>query len=53
MRVECIKEDIHNFFKKGEVYNVIDADMYGYLIKAKDKEIWISKNDIKHFKYNV
>ena len=53
MRVKCIKEYANKLIQVGEIYNIIDADKYEYLIKVKDKEIWISKNDIEHFKYYV
>lgn len=53
MKVKCVKEYNNKSIKVGEFYNIIDADRYEYLIKVKNKEIWISKDDIEHFKYYV
>lgn len=51
MYVKCIKE--YKNLKVNEIYTIIDADMGEYLIEVENKEIWISKNDIEHFKYCV
>lgn len=53
MTVKCIKEYLNKSVKVGETYRIIDADMGEYLIRVKDEEIWIAKDDIEHFKYNV
>lgn len=53
MFVTCIKEYRNKSIQVGESYTIIDADMGEYLIEVGDKEIWISKNDVEHFKYSV
>lgn len=53
MNAKCIKEYENDLVKVGEIYKIIDADMYEYLILVNGKEIWISKNDIEHFEYHV
>lgn len=54
LTVTCVKKHVNKHIEVGKTYPIIDADMEEYLIEInKDKEIWISKNDIEHFKYSV
>lgn len=54
MTVMCIKEYKNKDVKVGRTYAIIDADIGEYLIEIeKDYEIWISKDDIEHFRYSV
>lgn len=54
MEVKCIKEYKNKSVKVNEIYSIVDADMGEYLIEIdKDYEVWISKDDIEHFKYYV
>lgn len=53
MYVTCIKEYKNKKVKVGVRYQVVDADMGEYAIHVSGEEVWISKNDIEHFKYEV
>lgn len=54
MQVKCIKEYKNKNVKVNEVYSIIDVDMGEYLIEIdRDCEVWISKDDVEHFKYYV
>lgn len=54
MEVKCIKEYKNKKVIVGKVYTILDADMGEYLIEIDaNNSVWISKNDIEHFKYNV
>ena len=46
------KKDTKNFVK-GRKYQVINADMYDYLIQGEIKEEWIYKADEENFEYHV
>ena len=53
MSVTCIKDYKNKLIVVGETYQIVSADMGEYALKVGEEEVWISKNDIEHFKYNV
>ena len=53
LTVKCIKSYPNKKIKVGSSYPIVDADMMEYLIDVDGEYIWISKNDITHFKYKV
>lgn len=54
MEVKCIREYKNKKVIVGEVYTIIDDDMGEYLIEIDNScSVWISKDDIEHFKYYV
>ena len=54
MYVTCINEHRNKDIEVGKTYPIINADMLEYEIKIDDeKEAWIGKDDIDHFKYSV
>lgn len=54
MYVICKKENPNRpYFKLGEKYIIINADMDEYATGTFDNQVWFSKNDVEHFEYHV